>query len=220
MVVFLEGDHSAQDEVLRGLEQVFVQYISTLGFRHLLLERLVCVATLLWIMDNFSYYFVHKQTDRQMSVWLFCFFFFLNPFYKSSSFDLSITYGQHNIIAIVFCFFFSHILDFPSPDFAASAWYRPQPQQYWFEDWFCFQFALPSHIISASDILYIIQVRHKYYCIIICHYHSVSLWFLLLFNRVLLEDFSPFFCPLWAWFKATMLEGFCTFAVFWPRLLA
>lgn len=164
--------------------------------------------------------FTNKQTDRQMSMWLFCFFF--NPFYKSSSFDLSITYGQHNIIAIVFFFlvFFSHILDFPSPDFAASAWYRPQPQQYWFEDWFCFQFALPSHIISASDILYIIQVRHKYYCIIICHYHSVSLWFLLLFNRVLLEDFSPFFCPLWAWFKATTLEGFCTFAVFWPRLLA
>lgn len=103
MVVFLEGDHSAQDEVLRGLEQVFVQYISTLGFRHLLLERLVCVATLLWIMDNFSYYFVHKQTDRCQCG---CFVFFLNPFYKSSSFDLSITYGQHNIIAIVF--FFTH----------------------------------------------------------------------------------------------------------------
>lgn len=51
--------------------------------------------------------------------------------------------------------------------------------------WFCFHFALPSHIISASDSLSRIQVRHKYrdYCIIICHYHSVNLWFLLLFSR-------------------------------------
>lgn len=73
--------------------------------------------------------------------------------------------------------------------------------------WFYFHVTLRSHIISASDILDIIHVHHKYYYIIICHYPSVIVFFFYYLSGCCCK-ISPFFCSLWAWFKAMTLERF------------